>query len=135
MSLIVPAAAALSGVALTQWWSARQASARIAAEVAARSWEHRRAVYVEFLRQLHGHHNDISRRRDAGNGETAQERALDPMQQLMSEIELFGRPDTHALAMNALGSLYRRMYLDGRMDVSSINDFVLLARRDLQVPD
>lgn len=134
VSLAVPAAAALSGVALSLWAAARQTRARTAAEAAARSWEHRRQVYVEFLRGLNRNYHGAERRGWVGDPGPPED-DLYPLYHLLDELELFGTPDIHAAGRKALDALAGCVHNDGEQDQASVAAFLKLARRDLHVPD
>lgn len=122
-SLVVPAAAALGGVAVTLLATHRR-------EVRLRVWEQRRTVYVDFLRDL----NRIWSLVDQA-GPPEPEENMDPMWHRLTEVELLGTPKAHAAAKTALEAVLDVIYRNGRAGTESMDPFIERARKDLKVPD
>lgn len=132
LSLVVPAAAALSGVGLTQWAAARQVRARTATEDRARSWEHRRAVYFEFQRAFEHIQDHIH-----GNGlacATQVEVHRQTVYNCLNDMAFFGTAEAYELANKAWEATYATKD-DQATAYWWLQEFVKQARRDLQVPD
>lgn len=105
VSLVVPAAAALSGVALTQWAASRQARARVESD--RRGWldEKRADAHIDFLVACDEHRWLATRQWEATSEWDPKYNWTEDLQKLFVRIRVYGSPEVYELAVGAAVAL------------------------------
>jgi hypothetical protein len=140
---LVVALLGIGGVLLNQHMANRREDARIrgehereqrtwAREDAARSYEHRRAAYIEFLNDHHRYWNTVASAHLRDQPEPPED-WLVPLHDRLVEIDIFGTTQAATLARAALDALSDAAYSSVKFDPSALDLLKSQVRRDLMI--
>jgi hypothetical protein len=139
----------LGGVLLTQHLANRREDARWhrerereqtlwAREDAARSYEHRRNAYVDFIKEFNRRWDtyvnaaeDMAARADSEPDPDF----LDPLYGCLIQVQIFGTKEAAERAQDAYDALAARVFSDQKMSLDVLVPLQSEIRRDLSIPD
>lgn len=134
VSALIGVSGTLAGGGLALWSTTRQAKVNAAREEVARSWEHRRVVYLAFLEAIHELHE--ARHFAYTEGETERsEAALTALLQRRWEVEMFGGGAVKRSAEQVCSAAIENADRHPQIPAVLTQAFTGHARKDLKVPD
>jgi hypothetical protein len=136
VTAVVAAASGLAGATVTQGVTIWQARLQAGRDDRARSWEHRREVYVTFrqkMREMYDHMELVPYDREA----EPIEHYYDHLYGVLADVEFFGSKEAHRVAEDVLDKSIGAFEARPKEPIRPewLRSFVEQARRDLQVPD
>jgi len=108
-------------------------------EDAARSYEHRRNAYVDFVKIFHDRWRVFVLAQEAAKVRNGDNDApidfLEPLYDRLVQIQVFGTKEAEELAQNVLNTIANYVYHDINMPRDVLKLLLSEIRRDLSIPD
>ncbi|MEU6997211.1 hypothetical protein [Nonomuraea sp. NPDC046570] len=125
---------------LKQWERERERERQVwAREDVARSYDHRREAYIEFMQEWERHFNMVynARYSDSGYNPEPDHDWMDSLQERYVAVQLFGTEPARKKALEAMLSLDKVARLDEEFLSARtvLEEFGSQARSDLKIPD